>query len=80
MAFTATLHGRPDIAAHMFGAVEALRESASIPMPLAYQHLYEQALVGSRAALGDRVFEARRAEGRALTMEQALDEAIAAAT
>ena len=47
VAFTATMRGRPDIAAHMFGAVEALRERTSVLMPLAYQQLYEQAVAGS---------------------------------
>lgn len=79
LADVAAVTGRPAPAARLYGAVEALRETISKPIPVAFQAEYERELTISRAALGDDVFTAERAAGRALPLEQAVAEAQALA-
>ncbi len=59
-------------AAHLFGAAEALRETIGSPLPLAKRHEYERRVAAACDALGRESFAAAWAEGRAMTLKQAI--------
>ncbi len=59
-------------AARLFGAAEALREAIRTALPGADRDDYERSVAALRAAMGDEAFEAAWAEGRAMTMEEAV--------
>jgi hypothetical protein len=69
--------GQPGEAAWLQGAAETLR--AEIRAPLSPVEQPEQASTerAARAALGEAAFEAARAAGRALTLEEAVTKALA---
>jgi hypothetical protein len=63
-------------AARLFGAAEALREKIDIPMT-AMEHMeYEREISDLKAGMDEKVFTSAWAEGRALTMDQAIDFAL----
>jgi hypothetical protein len=69
-------HGQPRRAARLLGAVEALRAA-----PLAARMLYlqapaDRAAAVAREAMGQDAFDAARAEGATLSLEQAVAEAL----
>ena len=66
---------QPVSAARLFGAAEAVRESAGIPLPPVQRVAYERDLAAARAQLDDATFAAAWADGRALTLERAITEA-----
>jgi predicted ATPase/DNA-binding SARP family transcriptional activator len=72
LASLATMRGRARRAAGLFGAAEALREALGAPLPPAEQGDYERDLAAVHAALGVEAFTSAWAEGRALTLEQAV--------
>ncbi|MBI1742496.1 tetratricopeptide repeat protein [Candidatus Acetothermia bacterium] len=59
-------------AVQLFGAAESLRVAASSPMSPADRAEYDPILAAARTALGEDVFAAAQAEGRAMTLEQAV--------
>lgn len=59
-------------AAWFFGASEALREVIGIPLRPVERAPYEREVSVARAQLAEQVFAAAWAEGRAMTMEQAI--------
>jgi len=59
-------------AARIWGAVEALREEVGIFLPAAEHKRYERALVHARASLVSEAWAAAWAEGRAMSLEQAV--------
>lgn len=64
-------------AARLFGAAEALRQAVGTTLPpVDHSDYYDRAIAATRAALGDEVFSAAWAEGRAMTLEQAADYAL----
>jgi tetratricopeptide (TPR) repeat protein len=63
-------------AATLFGVAEAFRESLHRPR-ISGEEKYEQSLASMRAALGESRFAAAWAEGRAMTLEQAIEYALA---
>jgi hypothetical protein len=66
-----------DRAVRLFGAAEALREAIGhLPNPQA-QADYDDCLDATRSRLGVIAFEAAWAEGRAMTLEQAIEYALA---
>jgi hypothetical protein len=73
--------GRPDRAARMLGAAEALREvmgMRAFARSADYQRTdYEDVLAATRAALGDEAFASAWAEGRMMTVEDAVAYALA---
>jgi hypothetical protein len=77
LAGVATATGRAELAARLLGAAEALREELGLPLSPADSPAVEATAAAARAALGDEAFEAARAEGRALPLEQAIAEALA---
>jgi ATP/maltotriose-dependent transcriptional regulator MalT len=60
------------LAARLWGAAEALRETIRVPIPLVERVNYEQAVIAARSQLGERAFAARWNEGRNMTPAQAL--------
>jgi tetratricopeptide (TPR) repeat protein len=73
----AAAEGQHERAARLFGASEGLREAIGAPVPpIAVED--QQAGIGrARSALGDKAYETFRAEGRAMTLDQAMDYALA---
>ncbi len=58
-------------AVRLWGAAEVLREAARIPLSPIERVDYERAVAAARTWLGEQAFAAARAEGRAMTPEQA---------
>jgi len=75
MAGIAGAQGQAERAAKLFGAAEALREVIGAPLPPGFRALYERVMVTARAHLGEAAFAETWAQGRAMTLEQALAEA-----
>jgi hypothetical protein len=67
---------RPEHAARLFGAAEAGREAIGAPLPDAERHAYEQDLAVLRQRLDEGTFVAAWAEGRGMTLEQAVAYAV----
>jgi DNA-binding CsgD family transcriptional regulator len=66
------LQRQPSLAARLFGAADGLRERIEAGLPPAFQAWRDRELPLARSALGDLAFEAAFAEGRRLTLDQAL--------
>jgi tetratricopeptide (TPR) repeat protein len=66
----------PNRAVRLLGAAEALREAVGIPLPPAYRAAHERDVAAARAQLDEAAFAAAWAAGRALPLEQAIDEAL----
>ncbi|HEU5102048.1 MAG TPA: tetratricopeptide repeat protein, partial [Roseiflexaceae bacterium] len=65
-------------AARLFGAVEMFRETLGAPLLPIYRDHYQRGLAAARALLDQAAFAAAWEEGRAMTLEQAIAEALAA--
>ncbi len=70
--------GRLSRAARLLGAAEALRDHLGFPLPPDERQAYECRLRDLQARLGAEPFAAARAAGRAMSPEQAIEEALAA--
>jgi non-specific serine/threonine protein kinase len=77
LAQVASARGHYDHAARLFGAAEAQREIVGKWSEPVDQASRDQWVAPTRAALGDTPFAAAWAEGRALTLEQAVEYALA---
>jgi non-specific serine/threonine protein kinase len=73
----ATARGHHVRAARLFGAAELLRESLRSRRDSDYQHEIDQHMDSTQTALGGDAFAAAWAEGRAMTLEQAIEYALA---
>ena len=62
---------RPQRAARLFGAAEALRDRIGTPIPSVEHADYDGAVTLARAQLDSGAFNAAWADGRALSWEQA---------
>jgi hypothetical protein len=65
-------------APRLFGAAEALCETIAAPRPARYWNHYQRGVAAARAQLDGVTFAAAWAAGRALTLEQAIAEALKA--
>jgi hypothetical protein len=72
LAFLAVTQGQSERAARLFGALEAHRETVSVPPVAAERAEYHRSVADARSALGEEAFAAAWAAGRALTLEQAI--------
>jgi tetratricopeptide (TPR) repeat protein len=72
LAAVACAQEQPERAARLFGAAQALREAIGAPRPPADQPRYDRSVAAARAGLGEHAFTAAWAEGRALSVDQAL--------
>lgn len=61
-------------AARLWGAAEALREAIGTPVPPVYRLDYERVVAKARAQLGSETFARAWAQGRTMTLEQAVAE------
>ena len=77
MGSEAALGEEPERAARLWGTVEVLRETTRKRTAPGSRATYERALAAARAQLGEEAFAAAWAAGRALTLEQAIAEALA---
>jgi DNA-binding CsgD family transcriptional regulator len=75
MALVAVDQGHARQAAYLWGAASAVRDAVHALLPPSYQADHAPYLAKLRTALGEEAFAAAWAEGRALTLEQALVEA-----
>jgi predicted ATPase/DNA-binding CsgD family transcriptional regulator len=64
--------GEPVWAVHLWGAAEALRTSTGLAIPPGALIIYEQCTASVCIKLGEEAFQAALAEGRGMTLEQAL--------
>ena len=70
--------GEPERAVRLFGAAKALGDAASVTVAFPpAQALYEQDLANVRAQLDAEAFEASWTEGLAMTVEEAVSQALA---
>jgi hypothetical protein len=76
LAAIAAATGGPERAARLLGAAEALRVAHGTPLTPADRLAVDTATLAARAALGDEAFETARAAGRALTLEEAVAQAL----
>ena len=77
LASVALAQARPERAARLFGAGEAMREMVNAPLPPADRVDYDRQLAALRMELDETAFAAAWAQGRAMTLEQAIEYALA---
>jgi predicted ATPase/class 3 adenylate cyclase/Tfp pilus assembly protein PilF len=76
LAGVACAQGDYEKAAGLYGAAEALRETLAVHRAPSDQADHDQRVASVRAALRDANFKAAWAEGRAMTLEQAIEYAL----
>jgi non-specific serine/threonine protein kinase len=78
LAGAAVSAGQPERAARLFGATEAVREAIYVGSVLSYPDRveYDRYVAAVRAQLDEAAFAAAWAEGRELTLEQAIEYAL----
>jgi DNA-binding NarL/FixJ family response regulator len=64
------------LAARWLGAAEGLREAIGAPLPFDECSDYEQAVAAARTALGEEAFARAWAQGRAMSLEQVIAQAV----
>ncbi len=72
LAEVVTAQGEGAWAARLWGAAEALREAIGAPLVPVFRPGYERAVAAARTHVGGQEFAAAWAEGRTMTLEQAL--------
>ena len=72
------VQGRPLDAARLWGASDQLLDSAAASLPPTHRWIRDRHVEAVRAALGDAAFRAASAEGRAMSMRQAIQCALEA--
>jgi hypothetical protein len=72
LAAVAVAQGQPERAARLIGAAEALREVIGAPLPPADRAEHDRSVAAGRTARGEEAFAAAWAEGRAMTLVQAI--------
>jgi tetratricopeptide (TPR) repeat protein len=77
LSCVAFAQGQMERATRLSGAAAALRDEIGAPLPPADRPAYERAVAALHTALGDDAFEAYWEAGRALSLEQAIAEALA---
>jgi hypothetical protein len=68
--------GQSARAARLLGAADALRRVIATPLPPVERPSYEATVTATRVALGEAAFAAAWAAGQALTLEEAVAEAL----
>jgi hypothetical protein len=76
LARVAGMQGQPERAARLFGAVEALAELLQAPLSAGHQIEIDRNMALTRAQVDEATFAAAWAEGRALSLEQAIADAL----
>jgi hypothetical protein len=73
LAGVAGVAGQDERAARLFGATEAAAERLNLKMDDLYHKAYDPIIAAVRGRLGETDFNAAWAEGRGMTLEQALE-------
>ena len=68
---------QPELTAQLLGAADALRRASSAPLQPSYRQEFDRSVAAVRAQLGEEAFEAAWAEGGTMSMEQAIEYAMA---
>jgi hypothetical protein len=68
--------GRAVRAARLFGAAEAIREEISAPLPPVQRAAYDRSVAAVRAALHEASFMAAWDAGRAMSLDQGVQDAL----
>ena len=76
LAEALTAQGEPARAARLFGAAESLRETIGLSIYPFFREEYDQAVLALRSALGEEGLASLWAEGRGLSLEQAVAHAL----
>ena len=76
LAELAGVLGDPRRAARLWGASDALRETAGTPQPPAERRLREPYLIAARSGMDEADWTVAWEEGRAMTLDQAVDYAL----
>jgi predicted ATPase/DNA-binding CsgD family transcriptional regulator len=76
LAETAGALKRYELSARLFGAADAIREKIGAPLPPCERAEHDRASASVRARIGDEEFSRVRAEGRAMTPEEAFSRAL----
>ncbi len=76
LARVAAAQGQPERAARLCGMAAALREEVGWPLPPADRPEHERTEAAARAVLGEAAFESERAKGYALSLEEAIADAL----
>jgi predicted ATPase/class 3 adenylate cyclase len=77
LARAALLATAPGPAARLWAGADRLRKQIGAPAPPSERPRHEREVAAARAAIGDDAFERAWAEGSAMTLEQAMDYAVA---
>ena len=77
LAGVAGAQGQSERAARLFGAAEALRASIGAPLARVDRPDYDRNVTATRAGVDELAFATAWAEGRAMTLEQAIEHALA---
>jgi tetratricopeptide (TPR) repeat protein len=77
VASLAVAQGGAERAARLYGAAECSREAKGTPLTPSERQEYERCVAAARAALGEESFAAAWSKGRAMSLEQATDYALA---
>jgi predicted ATPase/class 3 adenylate cyclase/DNA-binding SARP family transcriptional activator len=72
LAAVAVAQAQPERAARLVGAAEGVREAIGTPLPRSDRVEHNRSVAAVRAALGEETFAATQAEGRVMTLEQAI--------
>jgi tetratricopeptide (TPR) repeat protein len=80
VASLAVAQGEAERAARLYGAAERSRETKGTPLTPSERKEYERSVAAARAALGEESFAAAWSEGRAMTLEQAIEYALTGAS
>jgi hypothetical protein len=68
--------GRSEQATRLFGAADKLRDDLNAPLPSGEKVAYDRYVNEAREALGEERFTSLWAEGRSMSVEEAMDEAL----
>jgi predicted ATPase/DNA-binding CsgD family transcriptional regulator len=72
LAAVAGVGGQPISAARLYGSAESLRDTLGAPLTPTDRSYYKQTVAAARAQLDEAPFQRAWAEGRAMTLEQAI--------
>jgi non-specific serine/threonine protein kinase len=76
LGLAAVALGESQRAARLWGAASVWRETMNEPLPLSYQKDFATSIAQARAQLGEKAYMSAWSEGRAMTMEQAVEYAL----
>jgi hypothetical protein len=76
LAIVIGAQGEPERASWLFGAIQALRERIGATLPPADRVKHKGQVESVRSRLGETAFAAALAAGRAITLDQAITEAL----